>query len=131
MYANLPTEDEVLLGVHMRFWMQAHMLACALMVPGAMQIVSLLSVCGYNVASASVDGGGLSRSGGGRGWGGAKSAQVLVGALVVVLVQVSQATYVLVYRQMCTGVLTLPTLLQGVTHYKLSDQSRCSVSLLY
>ena len=55
----------MLLGVHMRFWMQAHMLACALMVPGAMQIASLLSVCGYNVAS--VDGGGVSRSGGGQG----------------------------------------------------------------
>jgi hypothetical protein len=89
----------VLLGVHMRFWMQAHMLACALMVPGAMQIASLLSVCGYNVAS--VDGGGVSRSGGGGGGGIAKSVQVLVGALVVVLVQVSQAKYVLVYRQMC------------------------------
>jgi len=41
--SNLPTDDEVLLGVHMRFWMQAHTLSAALMVPGAMALLKLVT----------------------------------------------------------------------------------------
>jgi hypothetical protein len=39
--ANLNINDKTLLGVHMRFWMQAHLLSSALMVPGAKMLLQL------------------------------------------------------------------------------------------
>ena len=45
MLANLPTGDKVLLGVHMRFWMQAHLLASSLLVPGGMSLYALVARC--------------------------------------------------------------------------------------
>ena len=66
--ANLPTDDLVLLGVHMRFWMQAHMLAATLLVPGCMGLVAVLTGC--DAAAAPL-----------------QSAHVLAGAVAVVAVQ--------------------------------------------